>query len=158
MVIDLTLTDKKQMLGITSNKRFDDWDVIQLIEEKGVNSPEYEFALERRLRLTLKQVLQGVKNKHEKEDKRIMDSIVGSRPANFKTWVNQQILSSQDRLAASFTASDRQIIESIDVKLNSEDPHVEEDVYLTDGLENPESVDSQEDYSHEYGDWDELPF
>ena len=143
---DLTLTDKKQMLGVASSNCFDDRDVIQLIEEKGVNSPEYEFALERRLRLTLKQVLQGVKKKRDKEDKRIVDSIVGSRPANINTWVNQRILS------ASLRVSDRDIFEPVEVKLSSEDPYVEEDVYFTDSLESPEFIECQEDYSEEY-DW-----
>ena len=88
---DLTLTDKKQMSGLDSDNISFDWKVIWLIKEKGVNSPEYQFALERRLQLTLKAVLKGVKRIHDQECKEIFDGIVGSRQRNFNPWLNDKI-------------------------------------------------------------------
>ena len=88
---DLTYTDKTQMLGITSGRSFYDWEVVWLIREKGVHSPEYRFALERRLQLTRKAVLKGVKRIHDQECKEIFDGIVGPRQRNFKPWLNDKI-------------------------------------------------------------------
>lgn len=90
---DLTYTDKKQMLGITSGRSFYDWEVVWLIEEqKGVHSPEYRFALERRLQLTRKAVLKGIKRKHDQEDKKIFDGLVGLKQRNFNSWLNDLIV------------------------------------------------------------------
>ena len=64
---DLTLTDRRQMLGVSSDKWPSRLAVMWLIEEKGVHSPEYKFALERRLQLTRKAVLKGVKKIHDEK-------------------------------------------------------------------------------------------
>ena len=94
--IDLTLTDQRQMLGITSNEFAAAWHVVWLIEEKGVNSPEYQFALERRLQLTRKAVLKGVKSIHDRECSKIFDRVVGPRQRNFNPWLKEQTCATGD--------------------------------------------------------------
>ena len=93
---DLTLTDQRQILGISSDMSFDGLDVVWLIWEKGVNSSEYQFALERRLQLTRKAVLKGVKSIHDRECSKIFDRVVGPRQRNFNPWLKEQTCATGD--------------------------------------------------------------
>ena len=87
---DLTWTDMNQMLGGYCNKSIYISNVIDLIQRRGINSPEYQFAVERRLRQSINAVVRGVKKKHDEEDRKIINNFLEAyNQPKFNTWKNK---------------------------------------------------------------------
>ena len=94
---DLTKTDIKQMLGRLPRNKYD---VIDLIGRQGSNSPEYDFAVERRIGQTINKIVRGVKKKHDEADRAIInDCLTANKLPNFNTWKNNRIFEAEHSLA-----------------------------------------------------------
>lgn len=94
---DLTKTDIKQMLGRLPRNEHN---VINLIERQGNNSPEHDFAVERRIRQTINKIVRGVKKKHDEADRAVInDCLTVNKLPNFNTWKNNRISEAEHSLA-----------------------------------------------------------